>query len=387
MMELTSGAIQFANPSELSLLRAALLEGQPAAEAATSWRSQLPDGEAQPGFPGLELPSRRLLPLVYWNVKTSVPPQLRDELRLVHHEYWAENLRRFQRLQELLPWFEAIGVPTLVLKGMAISVLHYRNMALRPMSDIDILVPENRAPEVVGRLQHEGWTSVYYPPSASKARYLYRHRHALALAHPRYGALDLHWHALADATFRGADRCFWNDSVPLAVNTIQTRALNPTDQLMHACVHGFRASRVPAIRWIADAMIILRTSQMDWTRLVNLARELHVTLPLGASLSFLRTTFPTPIPGQVIEELQAVAVDRAERRYFATLHHAMDWRGLLVYSIERHRRANRHRNGILGILSLPRQLQLYYKLPHLKNLGSLAFSRLGQRIRQRSGTW
>ncbi len=360
MMELTSGAIQFANPSELSLLRAALLEGPAAAEAATSWRSQLRDGQAKPGFPGLESAYRRLLPLVYWNVKTCVSPQLRDELRLVHHEYWAENLRRFQRLQELLPWFEAIGVPTLVLKGMALSVLHYRNMALRPMSDIDILVPEDRAPEVVTRLQRDGWTSVYYPPSASKGRYLYRHRHAIPLTHPHYGDLDLHWHALCDATFRGADRCFWSDSVPLAVNTIQTRALNPTDQLIHACVHGFRASRLPPLRWIADAMIILRTSPMDWTRLVNLARELHVTLPLGASLSFLRTTFPAPIPNQVVEELQAVAVDRAERRYYVTLHHALNWRRLLVYYIEHYRRANRHRNRIFGILSLPRQLQLYY---------------------------
>ncbi|MBZ5608241.1 MAG: nucleotidyltransferase family protein [Acidobacteriia bacterium] len=56
----------------------------------------------------------------------------------------------------LLSWFEAHGCPTLVLKGMALTLLHYRDMALRPMSDLDILVPEDRAPEVVGLVQRDG---------------------------------------------------------------------------------------------------------------------------------------------------------------------------------------------------------------------------------------
>src|SRR5229473_3516056 len=96
--------IHFANPSQLSLLRAALLEGPPAAEAAQNWVALLRDGEAESGFHGLDLASRRLLPLVYRNAKKSIPAQLGEKLKLVHHEYWAENQRRFWRLQQLLPW-------------------------------------------------------------------------------------------------------------------------------------------------------------------------------------------------------------------------------------------------------------------------------------------
>ncbi len=186
---------------------------------------------------------------------------------------------------------------------------------------------------------------------------------------------------LAEATFRGADESFWADSVPLQVNTIQARALNPTDQLLHACLHGFRANELASIRWIADAVTILRTSQRDWTRLVNLARKWHVTAPLAASLSYLCPTFPTPIPGDVVGELKAVRVDLGERRYFEKLVHSNgDWREVLAYNRERHRRANRDRHPILAIPSLPRQLQLHYNLPRLKDLGIFAFSRLGKRL-------
>ena len=378
--------IQFTTPSELALLRAALLEGPAAAEAARGWLARQRNGEVGPGFHRLESGSRRLLPLLYRNVKASIPAEPRGELRKVHHDYWADNQKRFRRLQELLAWFEANGIPTLVLKGMALSVLHYRDMALRPTSDLDILVPEDRAPEVVGLLQRDGWTTEDYLPSAPKKRYFYRHIHAIPLARPDYGSLDLHWHVLTEATFRGADRPFWSDSVPLAVNNIKTRALNPTDQLLHACVHGFAVCDIAPIRWIADAVTVLRTSQVDWTRLVNLSKQLHVTISLGASLSFLRATFPTPIPAEAVEEIQAVRVDHAERRYFETLvHRNSGWREVLAYNFERHRRANRDRNCILGIPSLLRQLQLHYNLPHIKDLGTLAFSRLGKRLRRENG--
>jgi hypothetical protein len=121
--------------------------------------------------------------------------------------------------------------------------------------------------------------------------------------------------------------------------------------------------------------------------LVHLAGDLHVTVPLGASLAFLRDTFPAPIPEDVVAQLNAVKVDPAERRYFETLmHHNEDWREVLAFNLERHRRANRDRNSILSIPSLPRQLQLHYNLPGLKDLGSLAFSRLGRRIRERIGS-
>jgi len=375
------GKIQFATPAQLALLRAGLLEGSAAAEAANRWLALLGNEGTDPGLHQLDLASRRLLPLVYRNAKHSLPPRFQIALRSVHHEYWAENQKRLMRLQELLPWFEADGIPTLVLKGMALSILHYRDMALRPMSDLDILVPEERAPKIVSRLLHNGWTFDYYLPSAPTKRYFYRHTHAISFTHRDYGDLDLHWHALAEATFRGADQPFWTGSVPLTVNTIKTRALNPTDQLLHACVHGFRANVLAPIRWVADAMTILRNNPINWTRLLNLAKELHVTIPLGSSLSFLRAAFPAPIPEDVVEDLKAAPSDQAEQRYFETLaHHSSGWRDVLAYNLERHRRANRDRNPIFGIPTLPRQLQLHYNLLKVKDLGTFAFDRLGKRI-------
>jgi Uncharacterised nucleotidyltransferase len=377
--------LQFATPSQLLLLRAALLECPEAVEAAEEWFASGRDA-AEPGFSWLEQGSRRLLPLVYRNVKEALPPELRETLRRVSLQYWADNQKLFRRLEERLTWFHANGIPTVVLKGAALSVLHYRDKGIRPMSDVDILVPEDVAGDVIGRLQRDGWAAADYCSEAPQNSYFYRHIHAISLIHPDHGEFDLHWHVLHAATFPGADSAFWDDSVPLSLNTIATRALNPTDQLLHVCVHCFTATGVAPIRWIADALTILRTSQMDWGRLVRSAEHLRVSIPLAATLSFLRDTFPTAIPGDVLGQLASIRADASERRYFARLS-KFDRTGPEIFAEnwERHRRANRDLPPVLRLASLPRQFQLHYNLPRLTDLGPFAFSLLGKRIAKMVG--
>ena len=159
--------LQFATSSQLLLLRAALLEGPQAVEAAQEWFASSRDA-AGPGFLHLEQGARRLLPLLYRNVKDALPAELRDTLRRVYLQYWAENQKLFRRLEERLTWFQANGIPTMVLKGVALSILHYRDKGIRPMADFDILVPEDLARDVIGRLQRDGWSAMAYCPEAPK---------------------------------------------------------------------------------------------------------------------------------------------------------------------------------------------------------------------------
>jgi hypothetical protein len=377
--------LQFATPSQLLLLRAALLEGAPAVEAAQEWFASSRDA-AGPGFLHLEQGSRRLLPLLYRNVKEALPAELRDTLRRVCLQYWAENQKLFRRLGERLTWFQANGIPTLVLKGAALSVLHYRDKGIRPMADFDILVPEDLARDVIGKLQRGGWSAFAYFSQAPENTYFYRHVHGTLLTHPEHGDFDLHWHVLHAATFRGADSAFWDGSVPLSLSTMATRALNPTDQLLHVCVHGFTLTEVVPIRWIADALTILRTSPVDWSRLIELAQHLSVSIPLAATLSFLRDTFPTPIPGDVLPQMASIRVDASEQRYFSRLSKlGRSASEIFADNWERHRRASRDMPPILRLASLPQQFQLHYNLPRLTDLGPFAFSLLGKRIARMVG--
>jgi len=349
---------RFATESQLLLLRAALVKGPDGIQAANTWidgcRDQIDDA-----FAAVEPACRRLLPLVHRNVEDGIEANVRKQLRAAYHQYWAQNRRLFHQLEATLQRLEARRVPTLVLKGVPLSILHYRDLGTRPMSDFDVLVPEAFAPALVREHVNEGWTSCYWSATAPSVNYFYRFRHAVNLSHPKRGSFDLHWHALLDATYPGADDLFWEGSLPLLVNSSWTRALNPTDQLLHTCIHGYPFAEFPPIRWIADAITILRTSRIDWKRLCRVAVELRLSTPCAETLEFLNEAFAAGVPSDVISTLARQPVEAAERRFF---QHMADpakrrWWETLQDVWTAVGRSNRNSHPLKRLSAFPRHLQ------------------------------
>jgi hypothetical protein len=97
------------------------------------------------------------------------------------------------------------------------------------------------------------------------------------------------------------------------LNGVPALSLAPADELFHACVHGVRWNRMPPVRWIADAMTIIREAEgMEWSRLVQQATKRRLSLPVHAALSFLRAEFGASVPPEVLDELCSIPVTKAE---------------------------------------------------------------------------
>jgi hypothetical protein len=350
--------------------------------AANAWieahRADAPDA-----YRHLDSASRRMLPLLHRNVREGIPDEIRRELRAVHHQYWAENQRLFRKLELMLQRLAAAGIPTLVLKGAALSVMHYKDMAVRPMSDFDILVPEEFGPTLVRQFLQEGWAPDCVVTDAPFTEYFYRFRHALDLTSPSDGVLDLHWHVLLEATYRGADCHFWEGSVPMQIKSVATRALNPTDQLLHACLHGYPYNPMPSIRWIVDALTILRTSQIDWERMHRVASDLRVTIPCAEALAFLHEAFDADVPVAAIARLTRKPVAPAEKRYFQRMANpgGRRWWETLEDIWTTHERAGRDVPFWRRVLWLPRHVQFEQQVASLGGLVPHAFVFLKRRFK------
>ena len=296
------------------LLRAAFLPAEPAQAAWQVWRSRAGPLEQ------LDEGSRRLLPLLYRNLRRSlspsqmaVPPipQLRDGYRRT----WFRNQAAFYQIAGLLDALHSAGLPNMILKGAALAVLHYRDLGLRPMADFDIAVPAARAVEAFAVLRQLGWSPNV--PIRRPAEFV-GVKQSTDFRSSSGCHFDLHWYALWDCCYPGADDDFWSGAVPLRVNQALTQALNPTDQLLHVCVHGALLNRVPPVRWAADAMQILRTpgAALDWPRLLAHAQRLRLSLSLRATLHYLRTALEAEIPATVVEALAALPVSALDREFF-----------------------------------------------------------------------
>ncbi len=327
-----SGGGMLPTPRQELLLRAALLSAEPAQRAWQEWREQI--DWAQP----IETGSYRLLPLVYHNLRALKlnDPQM-TLLKGIYRREWYQNQMLFHTLAEVLQLLHAAGIKTLILKGAPLSLLYYQDFGLRPMADFDVLVPTRARRAAFNALRQAEWSPQQHPPEKLTDAVL-DIRHAWGFQNARKQQLDLHWHVLIECRTPDADDDFWTGAVPVQAQKVRTHALNPTDQLLHVCVHGAAWSFVPSLRWIPDALMILRVAaeQIEWLRLTQQAQKRRLTLALGHALAYLRDAFDAPVPVFVLNELAQTRVSDAEQKLWIALTAPRTWRGGMPVSWRRH---------------------------------------------------
>ena len=300
--------------SQTYLLRAVFLPAEPAQAAWRVWRSRIGTLE------NLDQGSRRLLPLLYRNLRRSLSPaEMADpfiaQFKDGYRKTWFGNQATFYQMAKLLEALQGAGLPTMVLKGAALAVLHYRDLGLRPMADFDLAVPASSALQAIEALRTLGWEPSL--PISRPAEYI-AVKQSVDFHSAGGGHFDLHWHVLWEGCYPGADDEFWSGAVPLRINQVQTKSLNATDQLLHVCVHGASLNQVPPVRWAADALQILRTpgAELDWPRMLAQARRLRLSLPLRDTLHYLRTMLAGGVPAEVVEALAAMPVTALDHDFY-----------------------------------------------------------------------
>lgn len=295
-------------PNELQelLLKAALFDGDAACQAYRDWY-------ARGGLERLDAGSYRLLPLVGHNLeRCGFERQEMGTLRGLRRKTWCENRLLFAKLAPAVAMLRQAGIPVLVLKGAPLALRYYGDVGLRPMRDLDLLVPEQRAQEAIQLFESAGWRGLWQCRYRLGPRDL-GFRQALPYSAGDGREVDLHWHALYQATFPGADAAFWESAEPLEFEGMAIHALCPSHELLHTLAHGSAWNEIPPMRWVADAMTVMRAAAIDWDRLLPLTRRLRVTLPIRAACDYLARVFHAPIPDRVLSGLARLPVDAAER--------------------------------------------------------------------------
>ena len=100
---------------------------------------------------------QRVSPLLYQRLKERdldvvVPAAIMQKLHELYLHNSARNLRLYHELGEIVGTLQAANIPVIVLKGAYLAKAVYGNIALRPMVDIDLMVPQSDVPLVVEKL-------------------------------------------------------------------------------------------------------------------------------------------------------------------------------------------------------------------------------------------
>jgi hypothetical protein len=286
------------------LLRAALLAGPEGLTAWERWKRAV-------DLDHLDAASVRLLPHLYRTLESAgVRDPLMGRLKGTYRHTLYDNHLRLRAAAPVLAELVRVGVGPMVLKGVPLAFLYYRDVGRRPMDDVDVLVPVRQAGAALEVLRQLGWL----PRCRVTARHI-QVGHAVDFADGRGHRLDLHWHLLPESCWPSADEAFWERAQRAALHGIEVTVLDPTDQLFHVCVHGVKWEQLAPVRWVADAAVTIARAgdEIDWDRLARQAEGHRLTLSLRAALQYLRAALGVPIPAEVLEQLRRARVSLAER--------------------------------------------------------------------------
>lgn len=259
----------------------------------------------------------RLKPLLYAQLGTSpaLPPELRADWQAEHRVAALRAMLTRQELIDCANLLEAAGLAPIALKGAWLTRHAYPDPALRPMRDIDLLVPRDGVLAGYAALLAAGYTELE-PPEMPLAQVVRLDKHMPPLLAPRGTVVELH-HRLWEPDGR-------LDHASPAQNeaALRSRAacdddglhyLAPHDTLAHLIVHAVYSHRLdcgplllPDIDFLVQAAPIdwaafwTQASAEGWRSGARLVLDLVAQYRTGAAIDFGPDSGP-PSPPELFE--------------------------------------------------------------------------------------
>lgn len=254
-----------------------------------------------------------------------------DCCRDLSNQYYVNlkrNLSIIGALRVVLATFQEAGIPCIVLKGIALAERVYPNIAMRGMSDVDILVRKEDLFKTDDHLSSLGYTS--RDSSATKAI----HNPAGYLSSLEYRRNDpsplnlhVHWHPVntsVPATMfaeRIDTNRLWENAATTAVADSQALMLSPEHMIIYLCEHALRIGHsFDRLILVCDIFYAIKAFEniIDWDFIIEESRQFNLSRFVYHGLSIVKHHTSLNIPDECIAKLRPSDISRGEK-YFLKL--------------------------------------------------------------------
>ena len=210
----------------------------------------------------------RLMPLLHFQHAGGVriPPAVRAEWHEVYRLAALQAMLTRHELCECVALLETAGTAPVALKGAWLSAHAYPAPALRPMRDIDLLVPQDQVLDAYAALKAAGYHDCG-PAEMSLEQAVRLDKHLPPLIAPRGTVVELH-HRLwePDGRLDHTSPVQQTQATAAAVRDADGIAyLAPQQTLAHLIVHAVYSHRLdcgPLL--LPDIDYLLRAAPVDW---------------------------------------------------------------------------------------------------------------------------
>ncbi len=258
-----------------------------------------------------------LYPLV--RDRNLLPAAVEAGLRNTYYNIAAHNIRFFAEVRQVVSQLHAAGVAVILLKGAALAYTLYPDpSAVRPMVDVDVLIPAQQTPRAHQVLTARGYAHLAAEPWPGFYR---RYRNSRAYRRNSGGeapyVVGLHWHLLDIPHYERIPMPQWfADAQPLGPAGPPASVPAVEDHLVYMSAHlALHHQNDPALFRYYDlaALIHHAGEELDWEGVISRAKTWHFVCALqqvGAQIELLWPGTVPPEVGQKLADLKPTVSDR-----------------------------------------------------------------------------
>ncbi|MBU1966396.1 MAG: nucleotidyltransferase family protein [Proteobacteria bacterium] len=251
-----------------------------------------------------------LAPLLYYhcrnmNILEAIPESTKKFLARIYAETSLINMHLLQEMTELEKGLEKRDIQVIVLKGAALLKTVYRDVALRPMEDIDLMVRQEHLNELKNVLETMGFVqNRLYPGSFGKGIL----------------SIDIHSDLLSSHRIRSRQAILdirpedaWSSSIPINGSSSLYR-LSLNVNLIALSFHLLK-HRYDRLIWFVDIAESIKAyqSMLDWQDLIEYLRRVRADRLLLYTLLLTRRLLGLRVPDEVLTDLGKEELSPIER--------------------------------------------------------------------------
>jgi hypothetical protein len=267
----------------------------------------------------------------------SIPADIFEELKGDYYLNATKNTLIYEELGKSLEAFKKSGLEVIVLKGAALAENAYGNIALRPMSDVDLLAKGQDMAYADEQLKTLG----YGPADAALDEVDFSSAYLTTLDYrspeENSPSFHIHWH-FVNSTIPNESYLknikmeeVWKDAEKAEIAGAETLVMAPHHLIIHLSEHALRVthslSRLSLLCDINEAVNFYQ-EQLDWDRLVKESFKFNLDRMVYLSLYFASEFLAAPIPEHVLFILRPVRLSLGEKIFIKAVSNNRRFAGL-----------------------------------------------------------
>jgi len=282
----------------------------------------------------------------------------------------AYNQLIFNELGRISAKLNGESIRAVLLKGAALAISVYPDIALRPMGDLDLFVQSQNLDIASNIIESLGYKKSIPEMQGIKPLDNRAFNHEVKLfGGPQDSVLvELHWNLVGGDADRRSPELDWfcqeiqsskmSDNVPVYI-------FSPTANLLYLCAHlmlqhgEYRSS----LLWFYDLHLLIDKywDSIDWDRLPEISARFHWADAVYLALVGVHMRFGTDLPGGIIEKIKAHSDPRTRRMVDINAEISDERLANLLISREAYNLSARMRMGMTHIFPGAAYMRWRYK--------------------------